>query len=223
MEIIGIVEDDKLLNRALVIALEKEGYEALPASGYRDGVRKFREKRPDLILIDINLPDGDGISLCREIREYEDIPAIFLTGRDEEEDMLGAFTAGADDYVVKPFPMSVLMKRIQAVLHRCGEHKEELLYHGLRIQFSRKRVTLEDREIALTPTEYRLLEYLAVNKGQVLSRDQILERVWDIDGAFVGENTVSVVVNRLRRKIEPDLQNPVFIKNIFGQGYLFGE
>lgn len=222
MEVIGIVEDDELLNQALVIALQKEGYKALPAFNCREGL-KFKEKTPELILIDVNLPDGDGVSLCRAIREHQEVPVIFLTGRDEEDDMLSAFTAGADDYVVKPFPMSVLMKRIQAVLYRCKEKKEEFLYMGLRIQFAKKRVTLEGRELSLTPKEYKLLEYLARNKGQVLTKNQILEQVWDIDGMFVGENTISVAVNRLRKKIEPDAAHPIFIKNIFGQGYLFGE
>ena len=137
--------------------------------------------------------------------------------------MLGAFTAGADDYVVKPFPMRVLIKRIQAVLFRCKEKKEAFLYKGLGIEFARKRVTCHGKEIPLTMKEYRLLEYLAKNKGQLLTKNQILEQVWDVDGAFVGENTVSVTVNRLRRKIEPDGANPVYIKNVFGQGYVFGE
>ncbi|MDE6830687.1 MAG: response regulator transcription factor [Lachnospiraceae bacterium] len=222
METIGIIEDDELLNQALVIALKREGYRTLSAYTCREGLR-FREDPPDLILIDINLPDGDGISLCRMIREYQDIPAIFLTGRDEEADMLGAYSAGADDYVVKPFPISVLIKRVQAVLYRCREHREEFLYLGLKICFAQKKVTLEGKPVALTPKEYRLLEFLAKNKGQILTKDQILEHVWDVDGIFVGENAVSVVVNRLRRKIEADASHPTFIKNIFGQGYQFGE
>jgi len=148
METIGIIEDDELLGQALAIALRKEGYETLSAVNCREG-RGLLEKNPDLLLIDINLPDGDGISFCRDMRRYQEIP--------------------------------------------------------------------------LTMKEYRLLEYLAKNKGQLLTKNQILEQVWDVDGAFVGENTVSVTVNRLRRKIEPDGADPVYIKNVFGQGYVFGE
>ena len=222
METIGIIEDDELLAQALAIALRKEGYQTLFAVNCREG-RHLLEKNPDLLLIDINLPDGDGISFCRDMRRYQEIPAIFLTGQDEEEDMLGAFTAGADDYVVKPFPMRVLIKRIQAVLFRCGEKKEAFLYRGLAIEFARKRVTRGGEEIPLTMKEYRLLEYLARNKGQLLTKNQILEQVWDVDGTFVGENTVSMTVTRLRRKIEPDAANPAYIKNVFGQGYVFGE
>lgn len=222
METIGIVEDDELLGQALSIALQKEGFQTISALNRREGMRLL-DQDPDLLLIDINLPDGDGISFCRDVRKYQEIPAIFLTGQDDEEDMLGAFTAGADDYVVKPFPMRVLIKRIQAVLYRCRERKEAFLYKGLEIEFGRKRVTCGGEEVALTMKEYRLLEYLAKNKGQLLTKSQILEQVWDMDGAFVGENTVSVTVNRLRKKIEPDSADPIYIKNVFGQGYVFGE
>lgn len=221
METIGILEDDVLLAQALSIALQKEGYQTIIAKNCQEGMRLL-DQNPNLLLIDINLSDGDGISFCCNMRKYQEIPAIFLTGRDEEEDMLGAFTAGADDYVVKPFPMRVLVKRIKAVLYRCGEHKEIFLYKGLEIAFGSKRVTCNGKEIALTVKEYRLLEYLVRNKGRLLSKSQILEQVWDLDGAFVGENTVSVTVNRLRKKIEPDVSDPIYIKNVFGQGYLFG-
>lgn len=221
METIGIIEDDKLLNKALEIALQKAGYQTLSAWDYKQGYQIAR-RDPSLILMDINLPDGDGIMLCKAIREYHEIPMIFLTGRDEEEDMLGAFTAGADDYVVKPFQMNVLIKRVQAVLHRCKESKDCFLYKGLKVMLGSRKVFRDGKEILLTPKEYRLLEYLIQNRGQLLSKDQILEQVWDVDGLFVGDNTVSVTINRLRRKIEPDASEPIYIKNIFGQGYLFG-
>lgn len=222
METIGIIEDDRLLNQGLKIALEKEGFATISAYDCKSGIR-LREQEPDLLLVDVNLPDGDGISLCRTVRQYGDIPVIFLTGRDEEEDMLGAFSAGADDYVVKPFPMKVLMKRIEAVLRRSREEKPFFLYKGLQIDFGSRQVSYGEKEVLLTAREYRLLEFLAKHKGQVLSKEQILEAVWDLDGLFVGENTVSVTINRLRRKIEPDVSSPVFIRNLFGQGYVFGE
>lgn len=222
METIGIVEDDALLNQALEIALKKEGYQVISARDYKEGFR-LRKQCPALMVIDVNLPDGNGIDLCKAIQEYQEIPVIFLTCRDEEEDMLGAFSAGADDYVVKPFPMRVLMKRIQAVLHRCRQEKEEFLYKGLKIRFDQKKVFRDDQEIFLTPKEYRLLEYMVKNRGQLLTKNQILEQVWDVDGMFVGENTVSVTVNRLRRKIEPDASQAIYVKNVFGQGYLFGD
>lgn len=153
MDVIGIIEDDRLLNQALVIALQKEGYQTLSAYDYKEGYQ-LAKQNPDLFLVDINLPDGDGVALCKAIREYQEIPVIFLTGRDEEEDMLGAFSAGADDYVVKPFQMSVLLKRVQAVLHRCGQHKDTFLYKGLKVIFDQKKVFCDGNEIALTPKEY---------------------------------------------------------------------
>ena len=222
MAVIGIIEDDRLLNDALAIVLKKEGYETRSAYTCREG-RLLGRQEAELLLIDVNLPDGDGISLCSQIREEREVPVIFLTARDEEKDMLGAFNAGADDYVVKPFKMQVLLKRIQAVLRRSAEEREEFIYQKLKVSFAKKKVSYEGNEILLTPKEYRLLEYLIRNKGQVLTRENILERIWDVDGLFVGENTVSVTVNRLRRKIEPDPSRPVFIKTLFGVGYLFGE
>lgn len=218
---IGIVEDDRLLNRALDIALKKEGYETSCAYTYKEGVQMAAEKM-DLLLLDISLPDGNGIELYRELLKVQSIPAIFLTARDEEADMLAAFDAGADDYVVKPFPMKVLLKRVEAVLRRGAGRGGRLSWEGLCIDPGAKRVCLEDREIKLTPKEYRLLEFMMEHRGQVLSKESILEHVWDIDGQFVGENTVSVTVNRLRKKIEPDPQNGKFISNVFGMGYRFG-
>lgn len=222
MAVIGIVEDDRLLNEALSIVLKKEGYETVSAYSCREG-RLIAGSEIQLFLIDINLPDGDGISLCSRIREDREVPVIFLTARDEEKDMLGAFNAGADDYVVKPFPMRVLLKRIQAVLRRSMEEREEFSYLKLKVCFAKKQVSYDGNEITLTPKEYQLLEYMIRNKGQVLTKENILERIWDLNGLFVGENTVSVTINRLRRKIEPDPASPVFIKTIFGVGYMFGE
>lgn len=219
MEKIGIIEDEPLLNQALKIALEKEGFQTLQAFSVGEGRRLAKEK-PDLYLVDINLPDGDGIRLCREILGKEQAPVIFLTGRDQEEDMLEAFQAGADDYVVKPFPMRVLMKRVQAVLRRSREEKESFSYGGLEIDFPGRRVSLQGKPVFLTPKEYRLLELFARNKGRILTKEQILEQVWDMDGMFVGENTVSVTVNRLRKKLAP--LGETLIENIFGQGYRMG-
>lgn len=222
MAVIGIIEDDRLLNDALAIVLKKEGYETRSAYTWEGG-RLLGRQEAELLLIDINLPDGDGVSLCSRIREEREVPVIFLTARDEEKDMLGAFNAGADDYVVKPFKMQVLLKRIQAVLRRSVEEKEEFIYQKLKVSFAKQKVSYDGNEILLTPKEYQLLEYMIRNKGQVLTRENILERIWDLDGLFVGENTVSVTVNRLRRKIEPDPSRPVFIKTLFGVGYIFGE
>lgn len=222
MKKIAVIEDDKLLNQALVMALTKSGYQVKSGFTCQEG-RRLIEENPDLIVMDISLPDGDGVSLCREAAEYGKIPVLFLTAKDEERDMLEAFEAGGDDYVVKPFQMSVLKKRIEAILRRSGSEENCFLYRGLEIDWDSKCVSVSGVSIKLTAKEYRLLELLARNKGQVLTKESILENVWDIDGQFVVENTVSVTVNRLRRKIEPDPANPVFVKNVFGLGYTFGD
>ncbi len=222
MKTIGIVEDDRLLNEALAKMLEKNGYQPLQAHTLEEGMKLIRQK-PELIILDINLPDGEGTRICQAAREYSRIPVLFLTARDEEEDMIQAFDLGADDYLVKPFSMAVLLKRVEAVLRRTQGEKEVFLYRGLTIDPERKQVAREGEEIRLTPKEYALLELLARNQGRVLTKTMILEQVWDNQGSFVEENTVNVTLNRLKKKIEPDPENPVYIRNVFGLGYTFGD
>ena len=218
---IGIIEDDRLLNRALKLTLQKAGYETICAHTRQEALSLMGNKE-ELLLIDIGLPDGDGISLYRELRKRQNVPAIFLTARDEERDMLAAFDTGADDYVVKPFSMKVLLKRIEAVLKRNGE-TEQLCYRELILYPGRKQVFVKGQEIRLTAKEYQLLEYLMVNQGQVLTKENILEQIWGLSGQFVVENTVSVTVNRLRKKLEPDAKQSDYIKNVFGLGYRIGD
>ena len=208
MTTIGIVEDDRLLNEALARMLEKKGYHPLRAYTLEEGMKFIRQK-PELIILDINLPDGEGTRICKAAREYSRIPVLFLTARDEEEDMLRAFDLGADDYLVKPFSMAVLLKHVEAVLRRTQGEKEVFLYRGLTIDPERKQVVREGEEIRLTPREYALLDLLARNRGRVLTKTMILEQIWDNQGAFVEENTVNVTLNRLKKKIEPDPENPV--------------
>ena len=222
MTTIGIVEDDRLLNEALARMLEKKGYYPLRAYTLEEGMKLIRQK-PELIILDINLPDGEGTRICKAAREYSRIPVLFLTARDEEEDMLRAFDLGADDYLVKPFSMAVLLKHVEAVLRRTQGEQEVFLYRGLTIDPERKQVAREGEEIRLTPREYALLELLARNRGRVLAKTMILEQVWDNQGAFVEENTVNVTLNRLKKKIEPDPENPVYIRNVFVLGYTFGD
>ena len=218
---IFIIEDDKLLNEALSRMLTKAGYETLRAYTLREGI-SLVSRLPDLMIIDINLPDGEGTELCRKAREYSTIPVLFLTARDEEREMLEAFDAGADDYVVKPFQMKVLLKRIEAVLRRTDKDKV-FIFDDLEVWPEKRRVFRGGEEIMLTAREYNLLEFFAKNQGQVLTREMILESVWGIDGQFVEENTVSVTIGRLRRKIGDQKVQKALIKNVFGLGYRFGE
>lgn len=217
---IGIIEDDSLLNQALEIALQNAGYYTISAHTRKEAFDLLREK-VDVFLIDIGLPDGNGIELYQELQMEKRIPAIFLTARDEEKEMLLAFDAGAQDYVVKPFSMKVLMKRLEVVLKRNPE--ERYMVGELTLYPDRKQVFMGKTELSLTAKEYQLLEYLMRNQGQVLTKENILETIWGVDGQFVVDNTVSVTINRLRRKIEPDGERQGYIQNVFGLGYRIGE
>lgn len=224
---IGIIEDDRLLNQALEIALRDAGYDTVCACTKQEALSKLDGKE-DLLLIDIGLPDGDGIRLYQRLRresgelQKKSTPAVFLTARDEERDMLAAFDLGAEDYVVKPFSMKVLLKRIEVVLRRNSEGSI-LVCRDLELYPGRKHVLLGGNEVSLTAKEYQLLEYFMRNQGQVLTMDNLLQAVWGLDGEFVSENTVSVTIRRLRKKIEPDMSRPVYIRNVFGLGYRMGE
>lgn len=224
---IGIIEDDRLLNQALEIALRDAGYDTVCACTKQEALSKLDGKEA-LLLIDIGLPDGDGIRLYQRLRresgelQKKSTPAVFLTARDEERDMLAAFDLGAEDYVVKPFSMKVLLKRIEVVLRRNSEGSI-LVCRDLELYPGRKQVLLGGNEVSLTAKEYQLLEYFMRNQGQVLTMDNLLQAVWGLDGEFVSENTVSVTIRRLRKKIEPDMSRPVYIRNVFGLGYRMGE
>lgn len=224
---IGIIEDDRLLNQALEIALRDAGYDTVCACTKQEALSKLDGKEA-LLLIDIGLPDGDGIRLYQRLRresgelQKKSTPAVFLTARDEERDMLAAFDVGAEDYVVKPFSMKVLLKRIEVVLRRNSEGSI-LVCRDLELYPGRKQVLLGGNEVSLTAKEYQLLEYFMRNQGQVLTMDNLLQAVWGLDGEFVSENTVSVTIRRLRKKIEPDMSRPVYIRNVFGLGYRMGE
>lgn len=222
MKKIAIIEDDQLFHEALQRALKKAGYQVAGAFSLAQGYEVLKE-HPSLLIIDRNLPDGDGLELCRKARASGGIPALFLTARDEEEEMIKAFDLGADDYLVKPFSMAVLLKHIEAILRRIGKNYEIFQYENLKIDFERKKVFIETEEVRLTAKEYKLLEILAKNKGRVLTKTMLLQQVWDAEGAFVEENTVNVTLNRLKKKIEPDPSNPIYITNLFGLGYTFGK
>ncbi|KAF1296182.1 DNA-binding response regulator [Enterococcus sp. JM4C] len=216
---IGLVEDDQLLQEALRILLEKEGFEVFQADTCEAGIQLL-EQQPDILLLDINLPDGLGFKVCQEAKH---VPVIFLTARDDEVDMLKAYDSGCEDYVVKPFSTEVLLRKIQVVLKRTNVTPDIFRFDTLVIDYQKKQVIQANQLVQLTAKEFQLLEYLTRNAGQVLSKELILQKVWDVDGAFVVENTVSVTINRLKKKIEPVEGQTKYIKNIFGMGYIFGE
>lgn len=222
MSTILIIEDDKLLNEGISFALKNEGYSVLSSHNNRDAKKMLNDK-VDLILLDINLPDGDGIDICKYIRKEMSTPIIFLTANDTEEDIVKGFKAGGDDYITKPFSLPILKERIKAVLKRGTAQGNIYNFKELKFDFDKLNLTKNDLEIPITKIEVKLLELFIENKGKVLTRTQILEKIWDIDGNFIDENTVSVNIRRLRTKIEDDPSNPIFIKTVFGIGYIWGD
>lgn len=224
MACILIVEDEKLLNQNLAAALQKQGHRTLSAFTFFEARCILERDSADLVLLDIGLPDRSGLELCRLIRQDRGTPIIFLTANDTEQDMLAGFEAGCDDYISKPFSLALLRRRIEAVLRRTAPSGADVFIHGpLRIDFEGRTVRKNGKNIALTATEYKLLELLARGRGQILTRRLLLERMWDEEGNFVDENALSVNIRRLRKKIEDDPQKPAFIVTVFGIGYTFGE
>ena len=178
----------------------------------------------DFLLLDINLPDGNGLDLCKEIRSKVVCPIVFFTANDTEEDMVKGFESGCDDYISKPFSVELLKHKISAILRRNTiDVKNEFEYKELKIDFDKNIVKKDNIEVSLTATEYKLLELFVKNKGKVLTKDILLEKLWDNSGKFVDENTLSVNIRRLRKKIEQDPKNPIYIITVFGIGYIFGE
>lgn len=239
LERILIVEDDVIIGGGVKFFLEKKGYEVILAESIK--AAKSELQNPfNLILLDINLPDGDGFDFCREIRHTaihapsgpensfavsQSIPIIFLTANDTEENMIAGFKLGCDDYISKPFSVEILYHRIAAVLKRT--HSEQLTdvfnYRDISVDFSRMQVSILNKPIKLSATEFKLLKLLIKNRGQVLTRNQILEKIWDCNENYVDENTLSVHIRRLRQKIESDAKSPEYIITVFGIGYTFGE
>lgn len=216
---VGLIEDDRLLNESLALLLEKEGYQIYKGYSVADGL-KLLNNGLDLLILDVTLPDGLGFSI---IERAKAVPVIFLTARDEEADMIRAYERGCEDYIVKPFSTEILKRRIQVVLRRNASDGDVLEYQGLRIDYAKKTVSAGQEKLKLTSREYKLLEYLSRNMGQILSKEMILGKVWDIDGNFVGDNTVSVTINRLKKKLGKTAEGMEYIRNVFGMGYVFGE
>lgn len=224
--LIFLIEDDEALAEGISFMLEKEGYETERFSACSDSRRALEQTQPDLILLDWNLPDGDGLMLCREISEKWKIPILMITARDMEIDQVMCLESGADDYIAKPFSLAVLKARIAALLRRQGGQSEkagQLISGQIRVDNKEMRAWKEDEELDLSLTEYRILKYFLENKNQVLLKEQILSHVWDNGGRFVEENTLMVNIRRLRTKVEKDASHPEYIKTVHGMGYLWEE
>jgi two-component system alkaline phosphatase synthesis response regulator PhoP len=221
-----VVDDDQKIVELVKLYLEKDGYRVLVAYDGLEALDLARQKRPDLILLDLLLPGMDGLDVCRIIQAESEIPIIMLTAKTTDEDKLRGLELGADDYVTKPFNPREVMARVRAVLRRtdkeAGRGSAEIRFADLLIDRIRHEVWLQGEIVNLTPTEFRLLEVLAGEPGRAFNRLELLDRVFGYD--FEGfERTVDVHVKNLRKKIEPDPRQPVYIKTVYGVGYKFGE
>ena len=220
-----VIEDDHKVAYIVRLYLEKNGYQVMTAADGRQGLERARGWKPDLIVLDLLLPEVNGLEVCRTLRQESDVPIIMLTAMTTEQDKLNGLDLGADDYVTKPFSPSELAARVRAVLRRSVE---DSIYRGppevergeIKVNFQQHRVEVKGQPIQLTPTEFRILAVLAREPGRVFSRSQLLDRALGHD--FEGfERTVDVHVLNLRRKIEPDPDRPLYIKTVYGMGYKF--
>lgn len=214
-----IIEDDKTLNGGIAFALEKEGYIAHSAHSLLEAEQSLGRKM-NLILLDVNLPDGDGRDFLQNILSGQPVPVICLTALDTEEEMLKGFRAGCDDYVTKPFSMPVLIMKIKALLKRSeGMSRQIYCFGELVYDFDSKTLKRHDSAVELTALEVRMLEYFIQNKGIVLTRENLLDKIWDARERYVEEKTLNVNIRRLRKKIEDNPEEPQHIRTVFGIGY----
>ena len=219
---IFIVEDERRIARFLQIELEHEGYETATEDNGQRAFERIGQEKFDLVLLDVMLPDLDGVEVCRKVREFSNVPIIMLTAKDELEDKVTGLDLGADDYITKPFAIQALMARIRAALRKHtetdGPEGERLTCKNLVLYPSRYEVTVNGEEIHLTKKEYSLLEYLLRNKRNVLTRDQILQEVWGYD--YAGDtNVVDVYIRYLRAKIDERFSDK-YIYTVRGVGYV---
>ena len=224
MKNILMVEDDSTIAFAVKYAVEQEGFNLDIAENLENARKIVNSKEYDLILLDVMLPDGNGYEFLKQLREHdEDTPVIFLTACDEEVNIVMGLDIGGDDYITKPFRVRELISRINAILRRKGKsqdsNKKILKFKNISIHTLEARVFKNNEEIFLTSAEHKLLLILIQNKNMVLSRAQILEKLWDVTYDFINDNTLSVYIKRLREKIEDDSSKPQYILTVRGLGY----
>lgn len=218
------VEDDAVIASGLLYALQMEGYTVTHCSDVKSAISTLDEQHFSLALLDLSLPDGDGFSIFEHIRRISDIPVIFVTAADDEGNTVKGLEMGADDYIAKPFRIRELLARIKSVVRRTENSPETgFVIGGVTIDTAKAKVYKGNSEIVLTALEYRLLLTFAHNKGRVLTRNQILESLWDVAGNFVNDNTLTVYIKRLREKLEDDPQEPRVILTVRGLGYKAGD
>lgn len=218
MERLLLVEDDPTLIRMLVSFLTTENFQVTSVTGQSAAVEAMEASKPDLALVDISLAEGSGFAVCARAKELS-VPVIFLTASSDEFSVVTGLDMGADDYISKPFRPRELVSRIRSVLRRAGNRQSVIALGDLLIDTDKGTVTRNGQDLYLSALEYKLLLVFLNNRGQILSRDKLLEEIWDSAGDYVEDNTLTVYIKRLREKIEADPQNPAHIKTVRGLGY----
>lgn len=226
MERILVVEDDLMLSTGLCFELDAAGYATQAAYNCKKAEYLVGQEKFSLAILDVNLPDGDGFDLCRKIRKaHPKLPVIFLTAKDLEEDVLAGYDLGAEDYITKPFRMPILLRRVEVALRHggmaSGKQTGEDCYQDdfLQIDFDSLTAMRDGEKLSVTPNEYKLLRVLTANADNVVTRKLLLEKLWDCDGNFIDDHTLTVTMNRLRAKIEDE--EHTYIKTVRGLGYVW--
>ena len=220
-----LLEDDSSLLEGLVYALQKNGFTLTAARTMQETRRLLKKQTFDLLLLDVTLPDGNGFEICQAVRQQgSTVPILFLTAADEETSIIRGLDSGGDDYLTKPFKLGELCSRLRALLRRSGMQQDQLLRSGpVAIDLLGSKAFLDGQPLELTSIEYRLLCLFLQNKGRILTRNVILNTLWDGQGNFVDDNTLSVNIRRLREKIEQDPSHPRYLCTVRGFGYQWKE
>ncbi|MCC0637407.1 MULTISPECIES: response regulator transcription factor [unclassified Clostridioides] len=223
MKRIFLVEDDKAIAKNLMLLLHSEGFEVTHAPTRGEAIAMLSSNKFDLALIDISLPDGNGFTVCTEIKEMQDVPVIFLTASGDEASVVTGLNIGADDYITKPFRPRELIARIGTALRKNGRSEAAFEICGLHVDMTSGVVKKNSNEVFLSALEYRLLLVFINNPKSIITRSRLLDELWDAAGEFVNDNTLTVYIKRLREKIESDPASPQIILTVRGTGYRLGD
>lgn len=220
-----VLEDDAAIGMGLSYSLKNEGYDVTVAKNVKSAYEILNKEAFSLYILDLTLPDGSGYDVCREIKKRGDLPVIFLTAYDDEVNVVMGLELGADDYISKPFRVKELLARIKSVLRRYSKDSPDgvVSVGSIKVNTNEAKIYKNGAEIILTAMEYKLLLIFINNRGKVLSRQRLLEDIWDVAGDFVNDNTLTVYIKRLRDKIEEDPAKPQIIKTVRGLGYILDD
>jgi DNA-binding response OmpR family regulator len=217
-----IVEDDKSLNRGIALVFNQDGMNIMQAYDLKTAREIFAASNVDLIILDINLPDGNGLDFCKAVRASSNVPILFLTANDMEIDIVTGFELGGDDYITKPFSLMVLRARVMTALRKANAKADNrVMFDDMIFDFDKMEFSKSGQAIQLSKTEQKLLRKLTANKGNILTREQLMESLYTNEAEFVDENALTVTVKRLRGKIEDNPASPLYIKTVYGLGYIW--